>query len=785
MAKLTALVFIVLATVALQSGGEVVVPFNSELYVPSADLNAFCTVQNETFVGWFKVDGDKRTKIDVVASRADVKANPGVLIETRSPNEKTCTLIFPKGSPVTIGGTYECTGSKSKASLVVQVRPNLGSLKKYQYLHIGKNEKIVLGAITYPYSTFVWKKNLVVIDFASDPRLTLEKDGSVVITNVKESDAGRYDVHIDWEGRNTADEIINVTVIEKPKFLSTPTPSTLKGITGYDYKFCCNHTGMPKPTLKWYKTQGSNEVQLDVTNPRYSVDANCMSIKTLGQSDAAQYKCTSTNSAGQASATVTIEKVGVKPSVDTLAEDSMLKSVNKPLEVECTGKGDPLPTMEWTNGGKVLANQKQEPGKSTMMFKSLRLKDTANYTCTARNGLFYDGKEVHASRNFQLNVIAKPLLNKNRTPSPVYSFLYNKNSVLVQCVFEGFPDPAVEITKNGVSLANGTIVASLYVTTTNLKDFGDYVCDAKNNHGSASHTVKLKEAVVPGKPINVKVKKTCKSALISWEPPVDNGGMQVLNYVITVHNSTTKFPSKNVIWKNLMHKIEYVFKPETTYKVELSARNIVGAGAPEVFTFTTNKYCKPGPPLISTIGGKRTKADLTVFGPDIKVTWKAPQDNGFDENLGYHVEWRVRKEFNQTEWEKSELLQKLEYDIKGLKKGKYEIRVYGVSKAGNGKSDMRVVNVDDHKENKGTQGGPVAGERKGGLSKGTIAGIVIAILLIVLITIDLFCCFFNSCGLIFCCQRACCGGKYSPDGKSKKDSAEMEKLSKKPAPEDV
>lgn len=45
-----------------------------------------------------------------------------------------------------------------------------------------------------------------------------------------------------------------------------------------------------------------------------------------------------------------------------------------------------------------------------------------------------------------------------------------------------------------------------------------------------------------------------------------------------------------------------------------------------------------------------------------------------------------------------------------------------------------------------------------GLGTGVIAGIVIAVILIVLITIDLFCCFFNSCGVIFCCHQAMCGG---------------------------
>lgn len=43
-----------------------------------------------------------------------------------------------------------------------------------------------------------------------------------------------------------------------------------------------------------------------------------------------------------------------------------------------------------------------------------------------------------------------------------------------------------------------------------------------------------------------------------------------------------------------------------------------------------------------------------------------------------------------------------------------------------------------------------------GMKPAAIAGIVIAVILIVLITIDLLCCFFNSCGFLFCCHQALC-----------------------------
>ena len=66
------------------------------------------------------------------------------------------------------------------------------------------------------------------------------------------------------------------------------------------------------------------------------------------------------------------------------------------------------------------------------------------------------------------------------------------------------------------------------------------------------------------------------------------------------------------------------------------------------------------------------------------------------------------------------------------------------------------------------------------LGAGAIAGIVIAVILLVLIAIDFFCCFFNSCGLIFCCHQALCGGggKGEGEGAGGKDDCKFDDLSK-------
>jgi ArsR family metal-binding transcriptional regulator len=89
---------------------------------------------------------------------------------------------------------------------------SLDSLQTKQSLHVDESGKIVLGALAYPEANFVWKKNGTSIDFL-DARLTLEKDGSISITRVQVSDAGSYDVNINWERRVVNDVTITVDVI--------------------------------------------------------------------------------------------------------------------------------------------------------------------------------------------------------------------------------------------------------------------------------------------------------------------------------------------------------------------------------------------------------------------------------------------------------------------------------------------------------------------------------------------------------------------------------------------
>lgn len=96
----------------------------------------------------------------------------------------------------------------------------------------------------------------------------------------------------------------------------------------------------------------------------------------------------------------------------------------------------------------------------------------------------------------------KPVINEQRSDSTVYSFVGNPNEMRVRCDFYGEPKPSVILTKDGVTLGNGTQFVEHYLQTSKLKDFGDYVCKAKNIHGEGSYTVKMVQASESNVPID-------------------------------------------------------------------------------------------------------------------------------------------------------------------------------------------------------------------------------------------------------------------------------------------
>ncbi|XP_032241006.1 neural cell adhesion molecule 2 isoform X2 [Nematostella vectensis] len=774
------LLLVAVAVAVRTTDATVTVPFNKERIVASFETIVICTVENENFVGWFNLTDN--SKVDDKYITIDAAKNG-------------YNFRLPAGIPVYAAGKYECRGSINKATVELEATCNLNDAKEEQVLLLGQTGKIVVQCHSYPRSTFSWTKDGAVLD-PNAGRLKMDEYGSITISDVQKGDGGKYSVVADWNGRKTPEKTFTIIVGSMPKFThAVPLPSQIVGILNYNFTFCCNASGDRTPTISWTKKTPSAEIGIDLANPsKYVMNDGCLVIKNLQTSDVASYKCLAKNNIGEISAEVEVTRISEQAVITSDIKDAT-KVVGDAFEVACEATGASPLSVEWKRNGSPYLGQEKSNGKSVIKIQSLKLSDAAQFTCTASNGLQFNGKDVVSTKSFKLTVEAPPTVVLEGSKTPLHSFVGNTIPVTIKCQFTGLPMPTVVMTKDGKEVAKGNGTAQLDVVTSVTSDFGTFICEANNKRGRKLNNIMLKMAVPPGKPLDVKANKTCDTITLSWKHPASDGGMYIEDYIISVGSRK----EATIDDKKQMFKLESKFQRNTKYNVSIQARNKAGPGERETLYITTDKYCIPSPPKITS---KQTESN----GPEYMVTWEAPDFDGHDPDLKYRVEW-TRTSEPVSDTMKSPLLDVMEYMITKLKNGDHKLEVFAVNKGGDSMPDRRVFTVSDSETashnvatmatanvsvsprkptTNPTQVPPKVGKRTGGMSKGAIAGIVIAVLLIVLITIDLFCCFFNSCGLIFCCQKAICGGgktteKYEADGEKK--GSEMEKL--KPDAENV
>ena len=96
----------------------------------------------------------------------------------------------------------------------------------------------------------------------------------------------------------------------------------------------------------------------------------------------------------------------------------------------------------------------------------------------------------------------------------------------------------------------------------------------------------------PGPPRNVAANKTCKEITLYWQPPLDNGGMEIASYIIKVLQENKQEHSENVDGSAVEQRINYEFKPSTKYEVRLSARSEAGSGNEETLFVETDQFCE-------------------------------------------------------------------------------------------------------------------------------------------------------------------------------------------------
>ena len=191
---------------------------------------------------------------------------------------------------------------------------------------------------------------------------------------------------------------------------------------------------------------------------------------------------------------------------------------------------------------------------------------------------------------------------------------------------------------------------------------------AHNSVGTSQPSVtsaSVTPATTPSTPRIDSARRSNRGAVVVWKPPTDNGGDDVVSYLVqvtqgsnTVSESTTSDTS--ITLDGLTNGV--------MYKIFVSATNTVGTGGPSDHAYVTPATVPDPPGAIAALRQNQ--------GTD--VSWDAPSNDGGDPITGYQVQVRRGNE-PPTRF----LTNESPYSIRGLVNGTtYSVTVSAINSVG-------------------------------------------------------------------------------------------------------
>lgn len=193
-----------------------------------------------------------------------------------------------------------------------------------------------------------------------------------------------------------------------------------------------------------------------------------------------------------------------------------------------------------------------------------------------------------------------------------------------------------DLTINGYTYSSGLITTELFVRPIpDLNGNGKFVVNAPltvNSRGQIVSQVPATAPTVPGSPTEVGGESGNGCVTLSWIPPSNNGGRNIINYIIeyslnsgnswTTYNKPASIEVSTLI-TGLTNGVNYIFR--------VSAVNAIGTGSPSIVTGPiTPLAAKPSSPrnlLVSKNNLSRT------------LSWDAPSITGSSSILAYVLEY--------------------------------------------------------------------------------------------------------------------------------------------------
>uniref|UniRef100_A0A8U7MIB7 Uncharacterized protein n=1 Tax=Corvus moneduloides TaxID=1196302 RepID=A0A8U7MIB7_CORMO len=232
-----------------------------------------------------------------------------------------------------------------------------------------------------------------------------------------------------------------------------------------------------------------------------------------------------------------------------------------------------------------------------------------------------------------------------------------------------------------VNYENTATATILTINECIRSDSGQYPLSAKNIVGEVSEVITVQVHDIPGPPTGpIKFEEiSCDFLTFSWEPPLNDGGVPISNYVVEMRqtDSTTWTELATTVIRTTFKAIRLTTGVEYQFRVKAQNRYGIGPAITSESVVANYPFKVPGPP--------GTPQVVAVTKETMTISWNEPVTDGGSPILGYHIE---RKERNSIVWQtvSKMLVSGNIFKSTGLTDGiAYEFRVIAENLAGKSK----------------------------------------------------------------------------------------------------
>uniref|UniRef100_A0A8C7KJ89 Neurofascin homolog (chicken) a n=1 Tax=Oncorhynchus kisutch TaxID=8019 RepID=A0A8C7KJ89_ONCKI len=433
----------------------------------------------------------------------NVGKDPRVTMRKRS---GTLEISFRSGGrPEDYEGEYQCFASNNFGTALtnkILLRVSKSPLWPKEVLEpvvVGEGSPLVLACNPppgLPPPLTFWMDSAM-MPITQDKRVSMGLNGDLYFSNVLAKDSHTdYSCNARFLFTHTIQQknpfTLKVQTSRKvaettPNFLSpTGTDSSRMVMRGEKLKLECIASGVPTPSIKWFKKGGdlNQKVKLDNFNKTLRIDS-------VSEEDAGEYMCMANNQIGSIRHSIYVQVKAApywldQPSNLVLAPDENGRLV-------CRANGNPKPHIQWlVNGGPInrsLPNPSRTVAGDTIMFRSVQIGSSAVYQCNASNDHGYLLANAFISI---LDMAPRMLGPKNQLIKVI-----ENNRTFLDCPYFGSPLPVLRWFKNGQGsgLDGGHyrvyINGTLEIKRARAEDQGTYTCVATNILGTEENQVRL------------------------------------------------------------------------------------------------------------------------------------------------------------------------------------------------------------------------------------------------------------------------------------------------------